>query len=474
MSALTREGVRALTSARSHSDRVRERTTTAAAAGIGVALLTAVAVLTVHDTVLTGVTTYYRDADGRQVVEVGRGPVGGLAPFLDQPGLRPGTAIAAVLLAAPFLALAVQALRTGGVLEQRRERQLSLAGAAPGDLRRLRAARTAAAFTRGGFWIAPAYLLLWLLLGVALPPGTRLLPRLQPELLVAWPALVLLLRWSGAALGASAPGTERTRGPLGAAVTAPSAPSRAHVAGLLALGLVLVAGGWWWLPLGIVPLAAGAALVLLAVRAATRRSALTGPRSRAGGGTAVSVLAAAQRRGGLAAATGTSAVLFVCGLSFGYTSAMAGSLLFPPRGGTEYDSERLTFYLSGAGLAAAVGAVAAAVALVSLLLGLTDHLAGTRRAVASTAALGVPVRTLVAVQARCLTSSAVPPVVAGTLIGGLPLGIGLLVTSSPGSLAPLLAALTAGLVVALACRSLARALSGRVRAASALENLRVP
>ncbi|MBC7375571.1 MAG: hypothetical protein H7323_16405, partial [Frankiales bacterium] len=136
------------------------------------------------------------------------------------------------------------------------------------------------------------------------------------------------------------------------------------------------------------------------------------------------------------------------------------------------------FYVGGALLAGIIGITAAVVALLALALSLTDHLLGARRAVASTAALGTDLRRLVAVQSRALRMTAVPATAAGALLAGLLFAVPL-VQRSPGkglaaAAASLGVALVASLLVALACRAVAGLLSGRVRAAAALENLRTP
>ncbi|MGI4896760.1 MAG: hypothetical protein ACRYF3_16765, partial [Janthinobacterium lividum] len=192
---------------------------------------------------------------------------------------------------------------------------------------------------------------------------------------------------------------------------------------------------------------------------------------------AVSVLSDAQRRGNALAVTGTAGVLFVCGLSFGVESALAAQFLDPQSTDSNYTGDDITFYLGGAGLAGGIGVLTAVVAIAALLLSLTDHLLGNRRAVASTAALGAETRRLVTVQARCLTRTAVPMTVLGVLVSALPYSFLFPVHGNGWSwtmLLPLAVAVIAGVLITGACRLLARALTGRVRAAADLENLRVP
>ncbi|WP_432542242.1 hypothetical protein [Kineococcus sp. SYSU DK002] len=494
-SALTVEAVRSMTTVRSRVDRVRARATTASSAGIGVALLIAGSVPTVQDTVFTG-TSYWTDADGRQFSEDTFEAAGGLAPFLAQPGLRPGFVVAAVLLVLPFLALAVQALRVGQVVEDRRARQLLIAGATAADLRRLRTARTTAAFLRGGLAAGPLYLLLWLVLGFALPAGYRMLPPLHWAMPLVWLATIAVLWVLARVLGFTA---FRRQDVLVWQRTgaAPTVPSRMFVLLTAVSGAVLLlvspAVGGQVADDVLFPVVLVVALILfvLAVGAGVARSSVGifrtrdapaetyGRRRRAvrgRGDAAASLLADAQRRGSTTAVTGVAGVLFLCGLSFGVEAALAAGTLMDEN----YTSDDLRFYLGGTALAAAVGLVAAVVAIAALVLSLTDQLLGNRRAVASTAALGVPTSRLVRVQALSLLRTAVPVTSIGVLVSSLPysaLMLGWPVRESAtwwAALLPLAVAVLVAAAMTCACFVLARALSGRVRAAAALENLRVP
>ncbi|WP_432571750.1 hypothetical protein [Kineococcus sp. SYSU DK005] len=527
-SLLRAEVVRSMTVPRSRVERTRARASAAAAAGIGTALLIAAAVAGVRDTVLVG-TSVWTDDRGREVSEELYQAGGGLAPFLAQPGLRTGSVTAAVLLVLPFLALAVQALRVGQVVEERRSRQLLIAGATWADLRRLRVARTSAAFVRGALLAAPVYLLLWLVLGLALPSGWRLLPPLQWEMPLVWFAVLGAL-WVFARVLAVL-GWRRDRAlALQRAGMSAEVPSRLFVlltaaGGVAVLFSSFAAGSSE--ALFAAALVVSLVLFLLAAGAGSARSAagtVRGPvptrpgsvpedasaggsagavrarrggspdqrrssrwtRRRAGGrDSAVGLLADAQRRGSTAAVRGTAGVLFVCGLSFGVESSLSAQLLAEHAAqgdGSGRTGSELAFYLGGAGLAAAVGVVAAVVALAALVLSLTDHLLGNRRAVASTAALGAETRQLVRVQALCLARTAVPVTALGVLAAAVPYSL-LLVAGGTSddrggapwaALLPLVVAAVAAALVALVCRVLAGALGGRVRAAAALENLRVP
>ncbi len=486
------EVLRELSRSRTPVDRLRARATALSAGGMGVALLAAASIAGLRATEPTGVTAYYDDGAGGQVVDVQYRAGGGLAPFLAEDGLRPGTVVAAVLLVLPFTALALQALRVGSIALDRQAAQLSLAGATPGDLRRVRVRRGALAFGAGGLLAGPAHLLLWLLLGRAPRPGWRLLPDPQAWLPLVWIAVAAGLAVVGAVL-AVRPGSRRVD-PL-ARGAVPDAPPGRPTAWLSGLAAVAVLAAVLRTDLrGAVPAAGFLVVVLLLVvcahavvarRAAAARTPRPGggerlPRSRsvrplAGAGArdaAVHVLAAAQRRANPRACGAVAAVLFVCGLSFGIETALVTGLL------VDDDSPGVGFYAGGAGLAAVVGLVAATVALLALALTLTDHLLTARRSVAATAALGTDLRRLRAVQDRALTATAVPATVVGTLLAGLPyalLDVGLAPRQLPVQLGAVLgAAVLAGVLVAGACRLVSVALTGRLRTAAALDHLRTP
>ncbi|MEZ0163313.1 hypothetical protein AB2L27_00890 [Kineococcus sp. LSe6-4] len=497
-SSLQPAAVRAMTAVRSQTDRVRFRATAAAAAGVGVALLIASSAATVHDDVVVGTSVWTR-VDGTRVTEEMVTASGGLAPFLAEPGLRPGFAIAAVLLVLPFLALAVQAVRVGRVVDERRSRRLLLAGATWADVRRLRIARTRAAFVRGGLLAGPVYLLLWLVLGWALPTGSRLLPPLHPVMPLVWLAVVGVLAvgarvlavlgfrraerltWDGA--GAGVPSRTfvllSALGGVGLVVAAPAlARSDQVFPALLVLTVVLflLAAG------GAAARFAAARRVDPAGAAVPVERARSAPRRWWRRDTAAHLLTDAQRRGSTAAITGTAGVLFVCGLSFGVETALAAQVLVErsAEAGSDWsDWSDVAFYLTGSALAAVVGVVAALVAVAALLLSLTDQLLGNRRAVASVAALGVETRRLVHVQALRLRRTAVPATVVGTVVAAVPYTFGLVASAADGGwspyvLLPAVVVVVVALVTTLACDLLARLLAGRVRQAAALENLRVP
>ena len=150
-------------------------------------------------------------------------------------------------------------------------------------------------------------------------------------------------------------------------------------------------------------------------------------------------------------------MLAVCGLALGVEAAQMTDL----RGQSD-----LSFYLTGYAMAGVGVLVAVVIAVLTLLVGAADQLLDARRPLASLAALGVDERTLLGVLRRQLSSTAVPAVVTGVLIGG----VGVVALQSElshdliglGGLAiglVLAAALLGGGLVAVVCR-LAAACSG--------------
>ncbi len=486
----SREAVRLLARPRTAVDRLRVRATAAAAAGTGTALLVVAALAGISDRVTTQ-TVVTLGADGSTTSTTSSPPTvvsatDGLISFVAQPGLRPGVQLGALLLVLPFVALAVQALRVGTLARQQRETTLAVAGASPRDLRRLRVVGTAAAAARGGLWVAPVYLLLWVALGLAPPPGARLLPTPEPWLALVWVVLVGLLTAVGALAGALL----GRRG--GASRPAPSAAwawvcaaGAAACVGVIVVvsvvpvdlppgrDLVVTLG----LLLGALLCLAACAIVVLA-RAAVRPSTRGVLRAAESGSGAEAVLAAAQRRANPVAVGASGAVLVLVGVCLGSCTAFVTAMAAT----RDFYAGDAVFYGGGVVLACAVAGVAAAVALASLALALTDHLGQARRAVAATAALGCDVPRLVEVQARALAATAVPSAVAGTLVGGLFYAGLLLAVDGSGmgarALVPvgavLVAAVVIGAAVRLVCCAAAEALTGRVRRAAALENLRTP
>jgi hypothetical protein len=407
---------------------------------------------------------------------------GVLAPFVAEPGLRPGVVLGALLLLVPVLALTVQALRIGALARDRRLAALRLAGATPAEVRTVAAAEAGTAATVGGLLAGPGYLLLWLVLGALVPPGFRLLPVPEPADVLVW-ALVVALAAAGGALAGAFVQRRLIIEPLGVRRRHRRPPARRRGLAAFALAVIIVvlvvprvvfSSAVIATYEAFVPVALGVFVVLLlalVMMAGTQIALATGRRLRRRGGPA-ELLASAQLHTDPGAAGRVAAVLFICGLSLGIDVVLIVSMLTEGR-----DAYELAFYLVGMGLVAAAVVVAAVVATLTLALGVADQLLDARRALASLAALGVEEQTLVRALHRQLAASAVPAIASGVLLGALFL-LGPSVLSLDGramaaTAAVLGTAFLAALGVDAMCRLLARCMRGRVRAAVAPENLRV-
>jgi hypothetical protein len=408
----------------------------------------------------------------------------GLANYVTESGLRAGVVIATLLLTVPVLALMVQALRVGSVARDRRLASLRLAGATPRDVRAIAAAEAGGAALAGALLAGPAYLLLWLLVGVAPPSGARMLD--TPDALdpLAWAVLAPLAGIAGALAGAAVHGRAVVE-PLGVRRRSrPPAPGPANLAVLIA-GIAIVAFITVVVPLLAGYVEDGLGLLVLAVIGLLLAAFAGGPRlvlaaagvlGRRRG--AEALLASRQLRADPRSAGRVAGVLLVCGVALGVEGLLiAGQVV---DGGLGSGSSA-AFYLTGYGMVAIVVLVAAAVALLTLLVGAADALLDARRPLATLAALGVDERVLVRVLARQLSATAVPAVVAGALIGGAP-AIALLgaidgahaLVAVARALGPVaVAAVVAGLALAAAARLAARLLRPLIRAAIDPENLRV-
>jgi hypothetical protein len=380
----------------------------------------------------------------------------GLAAYVTQDGLRPGVVIATLLLVVPVLALAVQALRVGSVARDRRMASLRLAGATPGDVRAIAAAEAGVAAAAGGLLAGPAYLILWLLVGVLPPESARMLDTPDAYDALAWAALVPLALLAGGLSGAAIYGRAVVE-PLGVRRRArPPEPGRVSFAVLVA-GLVLVVIGVvaarvaigsdgavlglllaMMLGLLLAAFAGGSRLVLGSARLLARRPG------------AERLLASRRLRADPRSAGRVAGVLVICGVALGLDAVLVAEQV-----GSDGFGDDATFYLTGYAMAALAVLVSAGVAMLTMLVGAADGLLDARRPLAALAVHGVDERLLTRVLARQLSATAVPAVVAGALIGGPAialLGIG------PGAalLVGGATALAAGLVLAVTARLAAR------------------
>ncbi|HEY4315444.1 MAG TPA: hypothetical protein VGO19_08060 [Actinomycetes bacterium] len=401
----------------------------------------------------------------------------GLVPYVSQAGLRPGVVLGVLLLTVPVLALAVQALRTGSVARDRKLSSVRLAGATPGEVRRIAAVEAGGAALLGGLLAGPVYLVLYVLLGALPSAGHRLLPSPDRVDLLGWLAVVVLTLLGGLVAG----GLVARRivvDPLGVRRrTRDVPPGRVALAVTLLSAAGLVTGvtvvrlgpAHWWFPMVLVLVS----LLVMVFAGAPAAVAALG-RRRARSADAADLLAglrvaAAPRSNGRVAA-----VLLVCGVAFGVQAVLVGDLLH------EHDlGEDASFYLGGHALAAAGVVVALAVAVVTLVVGMSDALLEARRPLAALRALGVQESELERSLRAQSSTGTVLAVVLGTLLGAV--GITTLIAgdgewsheAGRAALPVAATALVTALLVRLLVHGSARLLRGALRAATDPENLRV-
>lgn len=429
----------------SAASRTRGRLVAAGTAVAGALALAALAVLRVPTVAhLTGPD----DVAGPQ-----------LSALVRETGLQPGVVTGLVLLVVPALTLVWQALTTGSARRTATLRALRLVGATPADLRRLAAADAGVLGLAGGLLAGPLYLLLWLVLGAAVPPSARLLPPPGPADVLSWLVVAVLAGLVAAVAGASSTRARRRGVRL-----------RWRLAGLV-LAVLAIAAALRTRGLGPVAQVAllGGALLLFLVAVLTAGSAWVGWRARrlARSGRAVDVLAAAGLRALSGPAGRTAGSVFVAGIALGIASQLTATLL------TQEAFGPFSVHLPGLALAVTAALLAVLVAIAGTALAAADDLVTTRRALASTAALGASPATLEQVQRRRLQVVTVTPLAAGVLLGA----VGYLAPLGPVILPPSLVTIgvlpVAVLLVWAACAGVVRMLRSRTRLAADPSSLRV-
>jgi hypothetical protein len=402
---------------------------------------------------------------------------GGLVPYVAESGLRVGTVLGGLLLCVPLAALYVQGLRIGASAQARSLAALRLAGATPGDVRKISAAQAAASALVGGFLAGPVYLGLSLALGAALPPGWRILPPPNVADVGAWLVVVALLTATGALAGVRVQRDAITR-PLAASSRAAPRLRHRRRGILLALSVcaLVLSVRAFFSGSGLAEMSAPFAiafLLLLCAFVAGPWAVLLTARVLHRRGTATSVIAAARLAAEPRGPGRVFSVLLVCSLAFTLDVTSAYDLL--------YDQHDLGFYLTGVGLVAAGIFVAAVVAVLTLTVGAADQLLDARRALACLAALGVSRAELLRVVRRQLLAASLPGAVLGPwlfLLQPLVLQVGRLLSHPLILVEP--AAISAGTcivlvtVTALAALLAARLLEPQLTASLDPVNLRAP
>lgn len=410
----------------------------------------------------------------------------GLAPYVTQDGLRPGVVAGALLLTVPVLALAGQALRVGSGARGRRMAVLRLAGATPADSRVVAATETGAAALVGAVLAGPAYLLLWVAVGLLPMAGLRMMPSPARGDLVVWAVLVPVTTVAGAVAGYRLqqvsddavtvnPGSRRVA-PSWVRRLLPATGALLVVGGVIGLFARPADAGWPDLAVAV-----GALLLAYAggpwlVRRAGRRLQRRGP--------AEHLLAGRRLEVDPRPAGRVVAVLMVCGAALGLdlclvVPPMVGWLLGNP------PTRDYVVFVNGFGAAGTGAAFACVVALATLVVGAADQLLEARRPLASLSALGVDEATLLRVLRRQLSAAAGPAVALGAVVGVL--GLALVTIGLSGGftgfngwvlLVLATAATASGLLlrwlVSLVARVAVRALRRPLHAVVDPENLRAP
>ncbi|WP_328364381.1 ABC transporter permease [Streptomyces sp. NBC_00445] len=353
--------------------------------------------------------------EGQYVVSFGNG-------LLNQPGERTGVVFALVLLLIPVLGFLGQCARVGAVHRDRRLAALRLAGAAPGQVRRIAALEAGLACLVGsviavlasvvvvlGEWAEPPGIV-WagfVLVAVAVPVLGALVSALALRRVITSP-----LGWVRRVRTTSRPG-------LALAVVVPT------FAVLVLLTALTPYRDNPLIGFAMVPLTVVAAVVLVGVVSVwlsgfTAR--LTG-RYLAARTESPAVLIAAERLRDdpWAAARTHAAVLLVTVVGTGFVGVRQG--LLAHLHGMKYPAENMSFYETGLNLTAAAILVALAITLCALAVGTAESLATRRRGLAAQTAAGVPR----AVLGRALLLETALPLAPALLLagfGGLAIGVG--------------------------------------------------
>lgn len=337
-------------------------------------------------------------------------------------GTRGGTAFATVLLALPPLLLLYQAVRLGTAARDRRLAALRLAGATPGEVRRLGAFEVGIPALAGSLAGIALYWILRSVLGGDSGPAMRnesegyvstMSLRLLPTSVAPqwWEALLVVLATTiaGVFVGARA-----SRGvivtPLGVSRRQASAPPRPW-------GLLLIVAAVLIVPLALSVRAssalAGIAIVGLAVLGIVSLapwSAYRAARFVESRATSAAVLLAARR---LAAEPRPA----------GRAAAAVGAIALVSGGGAAITADLLTmgsddpFYFISLALVAGALLVALLVAIGTLAVHSVESLLDRKRSAASLAALGMPLAELESAQRWEAKLVAMPMATVGVLLG---------------------------------------------------------
>jgi hypothetical protein len=346
----------------------------------------------------------------------------GLGPFVANSDNRTATMVGGLLLCIPVGALFLQSVRVGATARARGLAALRLAGATPREVRWIAGVEMARASLLGGALSGPAYIGLWLALGVLAPAGARFIP---PPDLVDFGAWLLVLVISATAGGLAGTWVHRQviAEPLSIRHRARARVSGRRSVRMLILCVAMLtsgSGGWFrgslfahppfdllvgfgfFIALLLGPFVMGPWVVLLTARVLRRR------------GRAVPVLAGARLAAEPRAPGRVVAVLLLCGGVLGLDGILIWDLVDTLRHPEYVDPvEGLGLQVSAIGLIAAGTLIAALAVVATLLVGATDQLLDARRPLACLSALGADQTVITRTTRRQLVAAAVPGAVVG-------------------------------------------------------------
>ncbi|GAA4131412.1 FtsX-like permease family protein [Actinomadura keratinilytica] len=391
------------------------------------------------------------------------------AGLVAEEGLRPGTALALVLLVIPVLALVHQSGRVAQATQERRLAALRLAGATPGDVRRLAAVEAVRIGAAGAISGGIAYVCAQRAAMAAL--GVRDTGRYAIAL---WAVpFVLVLVVAAAAAVSLLVSRHVVTSPLHVARRGTRPRPRRAALIPLAAGVALMMASTFvqWLDLGIPLLFLGAAATLLGVMTGSGRLVLEAARLTARRARTPETLLAARALEADPRATGRTMAVVGLVVAFGTGTGVIEWDVF--HNASAADAPIGSFWLVSFGLTYAALLFALLVAVTALVVHRAEALLENGRSMAVLAASGAPVASLRRAAVR-QTLIAATPVCAVAALATL-LGMAPELATGPS---PLMAAWTAGralLMVALAVTAAAAvtAASGRLLSrAAAPEQLR--
>ncbi|MCX4236582.1 ABC transporter permease [Streptomyces ortus] len=317
--------------------------------------------------------------------------------LLNQPSQRAGVVVTLLLLWVPVLGFLGQCARIGAVHRDRRLAGLRLAGATPGQVRRVAALESGLACLLGASVAAVFCALLTVsLLRQGLPPAAWagfVLVTLAVPLLAVLVSVVALRRVVASPLG----WVRRVRRPEHGRPATLALLVPAVLVGPATLLIVVRNTGPGATPLPLLVFAAVALTGTGAVAVAGLTARAVGGRLAARTGSPAVLLAAERLRSDPWATARThAAVLLVAVVGVGFVGVRQVFLdaVHHPREGLPYEAHDVAFYTTGVDLTGAAVLLALLISLGGLAVGTAESLATRRRGLAAQAAAGVPHRVL--------------------------------------------------------------------------------